>query len=118
MRAIVVDGAVGAAEASPPIADERAGALDAEVIVAEPVDDGLARAVGWLSRQPPARREVVVIGDAASTPGAAATAAIPADIGLRLRRVATGARGDQGRMWLGADATGDGVRAVRLADDA
>ena len=116
VRAIVVDGAVGAVEASPAIADERAGALDAEVIVAEPVDGGLARAVGWLSRQPPAQREVVVIGDAASTPGAAATAAIPADIGLRLRRVATGARGDQGRVWLGATATGDGERAVRLAE--
>ena len=116
VRAIVVDGAVGAVAASPAIADERAGALDAEVIVAEPVDGGLARAVGWLSRQPPAQREVVVIGDAASTPGAAATAAIPADIGLRLRRVATGAGGDEGRVWLGATATGDGERAVRLAE--
>ena len=97
VRAIVVDGAVGAAEASAAIADERAGALDAEVIVAQPVDDGLARAVGWLSRQPPALREVVVVGDAASTPGAAAIAAIPVDIGLRLHRVAAAARVDEDR---------------------
>ena len=98
VRAIVVDGAVGAAEASTAIADERAGALDAEVIVAEPVDDGLARAVGWLSRQPPALREVVVVGDAASIPSAAVIAAIPVDIGLRLHRVAAAARVDEDRI--------------------
>ena len=62
----------------------RADVTDADVAV------GLARAIAWLDRQPPARREIVVRGPLLiGTLTAADIAAIPAPIGLRFERSVT-----------------------------
>jgi hypothetical protein len=110
-RAVVIDrGLPASAQAAlnPAIAEERAGAaVVTERFDADPVDASLPRALAWLARQGPARRELVVIGDASSAPGAAALALVPPDTGIRVRAVE--AVDAEPRLWVGADADGSVV---------
>lgn len=103
VRAIVVDGAVTGPAVEAAVAAARSGALAAEVIAADPVDSGVTRGMAWLATQPPAQRELVFVGDRASTPAPAAVSAIPPSVGIRFRRIAgdDGAP-DRGRLWVGA----------------
>jgi hypothetical protein len=114
-RAIVVDrglpeaarGAVDAVTSA-----ERSTATVAETFPADPLDASVPLALAWLSRQAPARREIVFVGDGASLPGPAAVAAIPAATGIRVRTVEVG-RFPIDRHWIGSDANGR-LRGLRL----
>ncbi len=115
VRAIVVDGgaaARGALEAR--ATASRDGALASEVVVADPLDAGVGRAVAWLAQQPPARREIVFVGDGRwGSLSPAVRKAVPAAIGLRLARVEMGTPAADSRLWRGADSDGR-PRAARI----
>jgi len=116
VRAIVVDGgaaARGALEARATAA--RDGALASEVVVAEPLDAGVGRAVAWLAQQPPARREIVFVGDGRwGSLSPTVRDVVPAAIGLRLARVEPTTPAADSRLWRGADSDGR-PRAARVA---
>lgn len=116
VRAIVVDGGTAARGALDARATAvREGALASEVIVAEPLDAGVGRAVAWLAQQPPARREIVFVGDGrwgSLSPNV--REGVPAAIGLRLVRVESTTPAADSRLWRGADSDGR-PRAARVA---
>jgi hypothetical protein len=115
-RAVIVDGAVangataGAIEQA--IATATAGAMTVDVFTTDPPDSAVPGALAWLSRQPPAAREIVVVGDGGSALTASALAMIPSGTGLGMELVAAGAVPPD-RMWLGGSLTGQ-PRAARV----
>jgi hypothetical protein len=122
VRAVIVDGAVanGATDGviAQAIATATAGTMTAEVFTAVPPDSAVPRALAWLSRQPPAAREVVVVGDDSSALTSSALEMIPAGTGLKFAGVAPGAS-PQDRPWLGAALDGTSIAArVRWSSDA
>lgn len=116
VRAIVVDGGTAARGALDARATAvREGAWASEVIVAEPLDAGVGRAVAWLAQQPPARREIVFVGDGrwgSLSPNV--RTGVPAAIGLRLVRVESTTPAADSRLWRGAERDGR-PRAARVA---
>ncbi|MGE0359648.1 MAG: BatA domain-containing protein [Vicinamibacterales bacterium] len=115
-RAVVIDRGVPPSAVEAAVAAERAETTAVEVFGADPVDGAIPLALAWLDRQGPARRELVVIGDDASAPGAAALARVPPEIGVRVRAVHGQAAADVPRLWLGGDADGR-LRARRVVAD-
>ncbi len=121
-RAVIVDGAVAgganAATIDQAIATETAGAIATEVFTADPPASAVPRALAWLSRQPPAAREIVVIGDDGSALAPSALAVLPGGTGLRAE-VVPASGGSQERAWLGASPAARPVAAlVTAATDA
>jgi hypothetical protein len=114
-RAVIVDGAVGNGATDGGIAEgiaaATAGAMAAEVFTADPPDSAIPGALAWLSRQPPAVREIVVVGDGGSALTPSTLAMIPAATGLRMEIVAAGAVRE--RMWMGGSPAGR-PRAARV----
>ena len=108
VRAIVVDNAVRGPAIDAAVAAEQVGATASSVIAADPVEGGIAASLAWLSSQPPARQEVVFVGDGASVPSAPVAARIPAAVGIRMHRVDDAGTDAEVRHWLGND--DDGVR--------
>jgi hypothetical protein len=103
VRAIVVDSAVASPAVEAAVSAARSGALAVEVITADPIEGGVTRGLAWLATQPPARREVVFVGDRASVPAPAAVSAIPPSVGIRVRTIANdGGAPDGSRLWVGS----------------
>jgi hypothetical protein len=114
VRAVVVDEAanttarsVGAEPGRPPGAAEQASPLYlSREFTATSLPDGIRRAVAWLEKAPPARRELIVVSPfAIGSLTAADVAAVPESIGFRFERAGTlpGARTLQAGRLLGAD---------------
>jgi hypothetical protein len=121
-RAVIVDGAVASGAAAgvieQAIAAATAGAMTAEVFTADPADSAVPGALAWLSRQPPATREIVVVGDGGSALAPSTLGLLPAGTGIRVEDVAAGAD-LQERAWLGGSLSGQLLAArVRWSSDA
>lgn len=114
VRALLL--AVAAAAVAGPllVTPARRRAWDARIIradVAEDLPGGLHRAVAWLAKQPPGRREIVVRSSfRLGTLGPSDVAAVPAHIGLRFERVGTRATA---RAIPAAPAAVDGILVDR-----
>lgn len=103
-RAIVV--AADANADDPAVADEMRASLTAKTFAGPTVPDSLASAVSWLARQPPAAREIVIVGELRDGALSAADLdRVPPGVGIRF--LPRGARSEE------AD-----VRLRNLADDA
>jgi hypothetical protein len=103
VRAVVVDGSDvarpfpgrGRGAESPALQQtdrgpERAAIHLSREFIATSLSDGIRRAVAWLEKAPPARREVVVVSPfAIGSLTAADVAAVPASIGIRFERTGT-----------------------------
>jgi hypothetical protein len=93
-RAIVVDSSEsmrdpGAADAVRAAIARETTAFTSRTFDTAVIGDGIARAVAWLDRTPPARREVVVISDfQIGSMSAGISSTVPPTIGLRFERVA------------------------------
>jgi len=95
VRAVVVEDAntvagVGADLGRPPRAEQAPPLHLTREFVANSLPDGIRRAVAWLEKAPPARRELVVVSPfAIGSLTAADVAAVPASIGMRFERAGT-----------------------------
>jgi hypothetical protein len=88
-RAVVVDTSrsVPAPSASTRLADQELGAFASAKFATPDLRDGLRRAADWLSRMPPARREIVIVSDfQRGAIDAASLAALPEAVGVRFIR--------------------------------
>jgi hypothetical protein len=120
VRAVIVDTAATGGGTSDAVAratgTASAGALAVRVFTAGSLDSAVPGALAWLARQPPARREIVVVGDDASLSAVATHGAIPNAIGIRLSTVPIPEA--PMRTWIGAASPGRPVemRVSRVVD--
>ncbi len=113
VRAVIVDPALAGPALDSAIAEERRDAAAVEIVTAAPPMSGVAAALAWLDRQPPARREVVVVGDGVG-PDRIFAASIPEPTGVRFRRATSGRGRDADELWVGATVDSGGLRALRV----
>lgn len=111
---VVVPGPAGAGALTAAVTDERREAFASEVFEVDEAADGVPRALAWLDRQAPSRRDVVVVGEGRGRLDPAAFGAVPDGVGVRLRAVAAPRPSPDERLWIGSDGS-TGVRAARVS---